>query len=195
MTHCGRNAKQASESSQRGVVLFVALIVLIVMSLAGLALLRSMNNGVSIAGNVAFKENATSVADRGIEEARLWLTANANTLSMDNAAAGYYSSWSASVDPSTFTWDTAAGLVPYDFATTGNDTQYIIHRLCQKKDLSPTAAGQNCSDTAKPAPGASLEGGNYGTPDFAPPPTPFYRVTARTHGPRNTYSYVQVLLN
>ena len=37
------------------------------MTLAGLALLRQMGAGTSIAGNVAFKENATSVADRGTE--------------------------------------------------------------------------------------------------------------------------------
>jgi len=49
---------------QHGVVLFVALIVLIIMTLAGLALLRQMGVGTSIAGNVAFKENATSVAER-----------------------------------------------------------------------------------------------------------------------------------
>ena len=48
---------------QQGVVLFVALIVLIIMTLAGLALLRQMGAGTSIAGNIAFKENATSVAD------------------------------------------------------------------------------------------------------------------------------------
>ena len=50
-------------------MLFVALIVLIIMTLAGLALLRQMGAGVSIAGNIAFKENATSVADRGTEVA------------------------------------------------------------------------------------------------------------------------------
>ena len=41
---------------ERGVVLFVALIVLIIMTLAGLALLRQMGAGVSIAGNIAFND-------------------------------------------------------------------------------------------------------------------------------------------
>jgi len=61
---------------QQGVVLFVALIVLIIMTLAGLALLRQMGAGTSIAGNIAFKENATSVADRGTEVARKWIRDN-----------------------------------------------------------------------------------------------------------------------
>ena len=64
---------RTAQRLQRGVVLFVALIVLIIMTLAGLALLRQMGVGTSIAGNVAFKENATSVADRGTEVARAWL--------------------------------------------------------------------------------------------------------------------------
>jgi Tfp pilus assembly protein PilX len=85
-------------------VLFVALIVLIVMTLAGLALLRQMGIGTSIAGNVAFKENATSVADRGTEAARAWLIANSAITANDSPVDGYYSSWAAGVDPTAFTW-------------------------------------------------------------------------------------------
>ena len=61
-------------------MLFVALIVLIIMTLAGLALLRQMGVGTSIAGNIAFKENATSVADRGTEFANRWLFAITRSL-------------------------------------------------------------------------------------------------------------------
>jgi hypothetical protein len=75
---------------ERGVVLFVAMIVLIVMTLAGLALLRQMGVGTSIAGNVAFKENATSVADRGTEAARAWLIANSAISASDSVANGYH---------------------------------------------------------------------------------------------------------
>jgi Tfp pilus assembly protein PilX len=64
-----------TRQAQRGVVMWVALVVLIVMSLAGLAMLRQMGAGVSIAGNIAFKENATSSADAGTEVGRQWLVA------------------------------------------------------------------------------------------------------------------------
>ena len=79
---------RASRRRQHGVVLFVALIVLIIMTLAGLALLRQMGVGTSIAGNVAFKENATSVADRGTEAARAWLIANLGIIANDSTADG-----------------------------------------------------------------------------------------------------------
>jgi Tfp pilus assembly protein PilX len=75
-----------SARRQNGVVLIVALLVLITMMLAGIALMRQMNAGSSIAGNVAFKENATSAADRGIEVARQWLMANPALLNDDTAA-------------------------------------------------------------------------------------------------------------
>ena len=115
---------------ERGVVLFVALIVLIVMTLAGLALLRQMGVGTSIAGNVAFKENATSVADRGTEAARAWLIANSAISASDSVANGYLSSWGAGVDPTALDWDNQSLTLVDDQAQTGNTTRIIIQRLC-----------------------------------------------------------------
>ena len=40
-------------SGQSGVVLFIALIVLVAMTLAGIAIMRSVDTGVAISGNVA----------------------------------------------------------------------------------------------------------------------------------------------
>src|SRR6478609_11222996 len=105
---------------QQGVVLFVALIVLIIMTLAGLALLRQMGAGTSIAGNIAFKENATSVADRGTEFANAWLVANYAITASDSIANGYISNWGTSVDPNTYDWDAQAKLLVDDEAQTGN---------------------------------------------------------------------------
>ena len=52
---------------EQGVVLFIALIVLVAMSLAGIALMRSVDTGILIAGNLGFRQNATHVGDLGIE--------------------------------------------------------------------------------------------------------------------------------
>jgi len=48
---------------EQGVILFVALIVLVAMSLAGIALMRSVDTSVLVAGNLAYRQGATSVAD------------------------------------------------------------------------------------------------------------------------------------
>ena len=79
-TAVAQGARTLAPRAERGVVLFVALIVLIIMTLAGLALLRQMGAGTSIAGNVAFKESATSVSDRGVEWGRNWVTTAADLI-------------------------------------------------------------------------------------------------------------------
>ena len=54
---------------QRGVVLFLALIALVIMSLAAVALIRSVDTNTLIAGNLSFKQAATTSADAGTEAA------------------------------------------------------------------------------------------------------------------------------
>ena len=184
---------------QRGVVLFVALIVLIIMTLAGLALLRQMGAGTSIAGNVAFKESATSVADRGTEFARQWIGLNLPTEAFDSFTAGYYSSWTGpwgtTVDPTQFTWTNANSFqLTDDDAQTGNTARIIIQRLCEFPNLPSNDATQNCSSAAAPNQGQSQGGASYGTPSSPLQAAPYYRVTSRVTGVRGTVSYTQVIL-
>ena len=75
---------------QRGVVLFIALIVLVAMSLAGIAIMRSVDTGNLISGNVAFKQGTLSAADRGVDDAFKYLKDNVQTtnLDTDQPAAG-----------------------------------------------------------------------------------------------------------
>ena len=179
---------------QRGVVMWVALVVLIVMTLAGLAMLRQMGSGVSIAGNLAFKENATSVADSGTEVFRAWLIGQSTaTLEADVPASGYYASWGASVDPTTFDWSAGRSVLVVLDAGTGNSVRYVAQRLCQIAGpvTDPT---QRCSDVKDPL-GGSHGGLSYGSE--GPPAVrvrPYYRVTVQVLGPRNTVSYTQVVM-
>jgi type IV pilus assembly protein PilX len=172
--------------AQRGIVMFVALAVLILMTLAGLAMLRQMGGAVSIAGNLAFKQTATSVADVGTEAARAWFTAPGRDLAADSATNGYYATWSANVDPTTFPWSTAPSVSD---AATGNTVQYITHRLCQlKKDAN--APDQQCSSEG----GGGSDKGGGGPGGFTTLTKPYFRVTSKVTGPRNTVSYIQVVL-
>jgi Tfp pilus assembly protein PilX len=186
---------------QQGMVLFVALIVLIVMTLAGLALLRQLGVGTSIAGNVAFKESATAVADRGVEEALLWLSLPTTNNSLTSAPAGYDSSWAAGFDPSAFAWGPGVSrtIVPplvaaLDFAQTGSQTEMIIQRLCSTPGVSSLAPAQQCSDSLVQNPLRSHGGGGYGSVLPSTTPAPFYRVTTQVRGPRNTVSVTQALI-
>jgi len=186
---------------QHGMVLFVALIVLIVMTLAGLALLRQLGVGTSIAGNVAFKESATAVADRGVEEALQWLALPATNNSLTSPPDGYDSSWNAGFDADVFAWGPgfSRAIVPplvaaLDYAQTGSQTDMVIQRLCATPGVSSLDPAQQCSDSLIQNPLRSHGGGGYGSVLPSTTPAPFYRVTTRVRGPRNTVSVTQALI-
>lgn len=54
---------------QRGVVLLITLVVLVAMMLAGIGMMRSVDTGNLIAGNVAFREAALQASDVGMSAA------------------------------------------------------------------------------------------------------------------------------
>ena len=59
--------------AQRGVVLFIALIAMVVLSLAGVALIRAVDTSGSAAGNIAFREASVTAVNLAIEQAVDWL--------------------------------------------------------------------------------------------------------------------------
>lgn len=143
---------------QRGVVLFFALIALVVMSLAAVALIRSVDTSTMIAGNLAFKQTATSSGDGGIETAIDWLSATqsamqaaslnvykdaAHAFNNTNAAAGYYSNadpalslttaavWNA-IDPTITFTDSAGNSKTIGFTdNSGNTILFVVQRMCR----------------------------------------------------------------
>jgi Tfp pilus assembly protein PilX len=191
--------------AQRGVILFVALIVLVAMSLTGIALIRSVDTNVLVAGNLAFRQGATAAADWGIESARVFLkttiVANKAALDNDNPAAAYYATWQSGLDlvgttTTPFNWSGAAQLVGTDSA--GNEVRYVLHRMCESSGAT-TAALANCVKAPGGASGASGSGSTKGTVSYSTLALPsstivYYRVTVRVLGPRNTLSFVQAML-
>lgn len=195
-------------AQQNGMVLLVALIILVVMTLAGLALTRAMMTSNMIAGNLAFHQAATSSADTGVEAAFTFLTGNSTgaTLYTDNLAAGYVASVGSVAVPeptATQSWDTywnSALVVPNGNVTpvttgvadaAGNQTAYVIQRLCNLPG-QPNLGNVFCvqSPTAMQV-GNSKDGGS---PGINGPAQVYYRVTVRVTGPRNTISYVQSII-
>ncbi|RZJ02308.1 MAG: hypothetical protein EOP39_22800 [Rubrivivax sp.] len=188
--------QRVTRHSQRGIVMIIALVVLVAMSLAGLALLRSMSTGVAIAGNVAFKQNATSVGDLGLEAARLWLVTEGakpgELLNVSNTDEGYHAAWSAGFDPLTYDWGTGIKDYTADDGT-GNRVRYVIHRLCSVEG-SLSVAGQQCVIPTGEVEKGTGGGGASGPGVSAAIKRPYFRVTARVDGPRDTVSYVQMVM-
>jgi len=178
--------------SQRGVVLFIALVVLVAMTLAGIALSRSVGTGILVAGNLAFQRGATSAGDAGIEAGRAWLTAqNADTLRVDQPGR-YIANWQTTFDPATFAWGSQAFHVGFDSAQ--NEIWYVVHRLCKNSDESPNAPGQQCVSLTSSGATGSKAAASYGSAPLRGTLQPYYRITVRVKGPRNTVSYVQSVM-
>jgi Tfp pilus assembly protein PilX len=75
---------------RRGVALIFALLTLTVLLIAALALVRTIDTGSLILGNIGFKNDATFAADQATRRAIAWLNSNTAALSSDLATAGYY---------------------------------------------------------------------------------------------------------
>ena len=200
---------------QRGVVLFVALIAMVVLGLAAAAMIRSADTSGVIAGNLAFKEATTHAADTGVERA---FNALQGLATADVDVANQYFRLMQPVDadgiPTSIVWanvpcyDSSGGLVAINCADASTyRVQYVIDRLCATAP-APTdpvtlltnrciagqpfsTAGQTGNDRDSHTPS-----GNYGVPPVtgALPPTIHYRVTVRVQGPRNTSSIVQATI-
>jgi type IV pilus assembly protein PilX len=197
---------------QRGVVLFFTLIALVVMSLAAVALIRSVDTSTMIAGNLAFRQTATTSGDAGIAAAINWLAAqqqsminNGQNVYSDpgvtllfnqsnpaNAALGYYSSV-LNANLTSMTWDgTNSALVQPDGS--GNNIRYIIERMCMIPNAVPTTP--NCLfatpvTTLNSQAVASADQVCQGAGCIQNARSPQLRITAQVAGPNNTYSYVQ----
>jgi type IV pilus assembly protein PilX len=186
----------AARRSEQGVVLFVALIVLVAMSLAGVALMRSVDTGVVIAGNMAFKQSAITVADRGTQEAATWLATNSagTTLQNTNAGAGYFSNYQ-SPDPDWFdinSWSDAAVVNGGAPDAAGNVVRYLIHRMCTRGDAPYNASSPTNYCGLYTAMGITAGSSQQvGATQFLGTPQLYYRVTTRVDGPRDTVSVVQ----
>jgi type IV pilus assembly protein PilX len=205
--------RRVAPSRQRGVVLMIALIMLVAMTLGGIALVRSVNITNIIAGNLAFQQGATNSGDTGIEVAVNWLETNSGaTLYISTAAQGYSA---IRQDPGAgVSWDTFWRTVLVNQAVTlnpanpgaftsystdpvmrnsaGNIVSYAIQRLCAQP-LPPSSAGAGCSQppatisTSSSSKGAGVVALTYGSQVY-------YRITSRIAGPRNTVSYVQAIV-
>lgn len=174
---------------QQGVVLFFALIALVVMSLAAVALIRSVDTNSIIAGNLSFKQSTMFSADRGVETALAWVIANEALLEADSVANGYYATSDVVPHLNARALVDASGVTDTLDDGQGNAVRYVVQRMCQ-----------NPGPASRGAPAFCLFGPTIEVPDdhgaVPPPPSKFapsliYRVTARVVGPKNTVSYIQ----
>lgn len=187
---------------QQGIVLLMALVMLVALTLAGIALVRSVYTANIIAGNLAFQQAAVHAADAGIEDAIDWLRSNYTGVTLHNNASSPKAYVAYRQDPSSSqTWEDfwkqvlePAGQVNTlaTDAATGNTVAYVIHRLCNAAGDPASGAGCSYAPATDVAEGNSKGAGEQTVRGIG---TVYYRITARVSGPRNTISYVQAIVS
>src|SRR5882672_989030 len=192
---------------QRGTILIIALIVLVAMTLAGIATMRSVDTATITAGNIGLRQASVNAADQGIQAGVNWLTANLGpALVNDNhqpgtASKGYFSNV-AGGDPDWYdpvNWNEAGQLNNGNPDAGGNVVFFLVHRLCSIPNCgtSATCGGKpnTCASTLSTA-ALSGQGNDQTRPtdSHTTAPATHYRVTAKAVGPRNSISIVQTMV-
>lgn len=187
---------------QRGVVMFIALIVMVALSLAGVALVRSVDTTTAVVGNLAFRQAAMLPANLAVEEATAALFAkearSGSALITDKTADMRAQNYYASIQPGEkdgvpadlLTKNAASGLARMLYA--GNDTSfrvtYVIERTCR----NPGPATPAQCDMMPPKGGNASTSNEDNVGDVNR--LLFYRLTVRVDGPKNTTAFLQAML-
>jgi type IV pilus assembly protein PilX len=201
---------------QRGVVLFIALIVMVAMSLAAVALIRSVDTTAQIIGNLAFRQASVLPANSAVELATAAIFTDANfgkgakipDVTANYGPENYYATHDQAWDdqygvPTPLQTQTNAKALSHTMFgkgfndPAGNTVTYIIERMCNPNapniPADNSAAGTWC-DMMPPKQSTGTTVNEKMTGILIP--QPFYRVTVRVDGPSttNTVSFVQAFL-
>ncbi len=188
-----RNAVVRGAFRQRGVVLLFALIVLVAMTLAALALVRSVDTTSLVAGNIALKQGAIQEADRIMNEAFACLDSGGALLSQslenDNTTCNYYASLQPDVNKPFGVPDVLESTSGTTDSVTKNTSAYVIERMC-------TSPGPWAADKCVESPFGKASAYNDVRQEAAhTPPQGLYRISIKVTGPRNSVAYSQMVMN
>lgn len=196
-----KSQKQLFKQKQQGVVLFFALIALVVMSLAAVALIRSVDTNSLIAGNLSFKQSSILSADRGVENAIAWLRVQQGVLTVpplslntDLVADGYYATSDVAPHLDAKALVDASGLASMT-DTQGNAISYVVQRMCVQKGVNTDTHDKrllNCLFAPGEDTGCT-ESDCVASRALATKRL-VYRITAKVVGPKNTTSYIQTFV-
>jgi len=192
---------------QRGVVLFVALIAMVILSLAGLALMRAVDESTGVAGNLAFRHSSMNPVNQSIEEA-IKMIFKAKTLpsqTTDHPGNNYFAELQAGeskngvpalLQGSYSAMSTAysgAGLpAPIPDAVSGAELRFVVERVCNFPAASQAEIIGHCDILPPKVPNAGTD--NKVKP-IPLPPIPIFRVTVRADIPNtNAVSYAQAFV-
>lgn len=180
--------------------MIITLVGLALILMSVMAMVRSFDTSLSMAGNLAFKRDLVNQGERAMVKAKaVFATGDlaAPGARLDNSQSNNYSATALPSDthgiPIALINDAAfqsLGMTGADISdsTSGVRIRYVIDRLC-------TATGDFSASSCVAANVMTTTGGsgskqakNMGTPQ------PVYRISVRVTGPRNTQAYLQTTM-
>lgn len=191
----------------------MTLIALIILLITGVALIRSVDSTLGMAGNISFKRDLINQADLGIAAAMTSMTSTSGALYDDTVRASDLpgANYSASkldsnnqgiplvlINDSTFSskgMSSTLDQTPTDSSgnSMGVTIRYVIDRQCSEAGTFSSIKYTNCAYV----PSGGLSGdssqdaydNNAGTGDRA-----IYRISVRVQGPHDTETYAQTTI-
>jgi Tfp pilus assembly protein PilX len=194
-----RNTLHTQVSRQRGVVLIFTLIILLILTIGGVALMRSMNTSLFSAGNLAFRRDLANQGEMAVSNVMTAFKAggalSSSAVTDQNVPASNYSATMLATNAqgvpnillsqdSTFN---ATG-----FTSSANDIggatsdikiRYVIDRMC-------TAAGATVATSCVQS-SAAPTGITAGGQSVIPPSATVYRLSVRVTGARSSQVFLQ----
>lgn len=203
---------------QRGMSLLFALMALVVISLASVALVRSVDTSALVIGNLGFKQDANAAAAPAAEQAiKFLIQNNGATLYVDHADLGYYATSRDSMDATGQSTDKGRAVIDWggtgcssyasdsyggvcmkasaEFPVGANMARFVITRLCA---MEGDPSGNDCAVSAggSQTPGGAKAGQDYGY-RFLPMKSSsqqYYRVVVRVKGARGTVAFTETIV-
>lgn len=205
-----RQAAGRGPARQRGVVMIVTLVALVVLLLGAVALLRSSDASSALAGQLGFRRDMKNQAERAIAMA----VSSLKTGSLSSAAAREKSEASANYAAAQLATDASTGLptillksdaefkaAGYKLnivdgadssaanATSGVKVRYLIDRLCLAAGAVDAAS---CSRTNVQIQFNGQDSGSQkADTEFRSAQLVVYRISVRVDGPRGTQAFFQ----
>jgi type IV pilus assembly protein PilX len=190
----------AARARQRGVVLIFALIVLLILTIGGVALLRSMSSSLFSAGNLAFRRDLMNQGEQAVAYVLTQFNSGTPPLgtpgSTDNdlISANYHATTLVTNNQGVPTALLVGDLAFPAYGQLSNDIigatgdvsiRYVIDRLCLPGTTIPSSA--LCVQSS----GIPTGGTHNRNTAVAPPSATVYRLSVRVSGARNTQVFLQ----
>ena len=190
-------SRRLAAARQRGVVLIVALIALVLLMIGGVALVRSMDTSQLLAGNLSFKRDLVNRGEAGIGQAIGLLNTGALATEAVRQASSGASNYSAQVLASTAAGIPLVLVNDAAFAAagmTGADLSVgdgVVARVVIDRQCTATGAFDAALCLAMPSPSDQGGSAQLATKKPGGDLRPVYRISVRVSGPRGTQTFLQ----